>query len=259
MTTLLRNLTSGTVADTELQIASAGGRLPFRTLNSGAGEHDEQTPQCLVDWASRIWQVAVAEESAMFVSLRAEATFGAEVSMGRVRHPLAPPDAIVAEPQFRVHGIAEGPRRLPTYAWLYAGASAAKADSSLKRADDPRARRTLAWRRLEGKLSRWSTLPDDWDGDGGVAPSQEVLGAVGNFMKRARAEFVPPPEIYLTGDGEVGLRWRGLDAFASAAFLPDKHIVIYSKVGNEPTLRLDELYSPALDLSGLFGAVSIIG
>lgn len=223
----------------------------------GGGDQARERLEHLVGWARRAWQVNVAEEAEEFFLLRKTVDGRSDVATGPVKHPLAPPVLDVALFPGRVAGAAEAASVLPVRGWWQTGASAVPGEVPFKHAEDPRASNSIAWGRLESKVNRWSSLPDDWDGDGGVCPTREVVDAAKAFLKRARIVFLPVPQGYVAGDGEIGFRWRRGDAFASAAFLPDGHIVIFCKAGGSPALRIDEPYSAELDLSGFFDALSI--
>lgn len=110
------------------------------------------------------------------------------------------------------------------------------------------------WQALARDIARWRTLPDDWDGEGGARPSANVLDAARDFLRRAHAAGVPLPQPFIAGDGEVGFRWRRNGAFASAAFLPDGHMVAVCDLPGQ-AVRLDQPYAADLDLSALYRAL----
>ena len=110
------------------------------------------------------------------------------------------------------------------------------------------------WHALACDIARWRALPDDWDGEGGVRPASVVLDAAADFLRRAQAAGAPLPHPFIAGDGEVGFRWRRDDAFASAAFLPDGHMVAVCDLPGQ-IVKLDRPYAHDLDLSALYRAL----
>lgn len=110
------------------------------------------------------------------------------------------------------------------------------------------------WAELDREVRSFSNLPDDWDGDDGRGPPPAVIAGALVFLARARSAGVSPPRsATVDGDGEVAFRWKAGGASASAAFLPDGHIVAYATTGNEDDMfRLDQPFDLLLDLDGLF-------
>jgi hypothetical protein len=65
---------------------------------------------------------------------------------------------------------------------------------------------SLEWVR---DLRRIVSYQDDWDGNGAVAPSPEVLRTVRQFMDRwSREDRLPPGRIVASPAGSVVLEWR---------------------------------------------------
>ncbi len=83
-------------------------------------------------------------------------------------------------------------------------------------------RRTEAEMRevLETKLSRYATLPDDWDGYSSKAVSPDALRDVRGFLAMRPAD-VPLPHPSLGTDGTVGLSWDSADLSVSITFEGD--------------------------------------
>jgi len=168
------------------------------------GKAGDQVHDRLVNWARQAWQVGFAEDVASFVVMRAAVAYSAEIAIGQLKHPFAPRDPGGAQFSTFGAGTLGFAPALPLRRWLRADASAALRELPFKHAEDSRANTSIAWEALERKVSRWSLLPDDWDGEGGVRPTREVVDAATAFIKRAHAAFLPVPQGYIAGDGEIG-------------------------------------------------------
>jgi hypothetical protein len=106
------------------------------------------------------------------------------------------------------------------------------------------------WKRLIADLDRWENLPDDWDGESGVAPSKNAVAAAKALLKLLWRKAIPLPEGHVAGDGEIGFTWKKGSAYASTAIFPDLHLVAYLDDGKgSPILRIDEVFSADIDLS----------
>lgn len=114
------------------------------------------------------------------------------------------------------------------------------------------------WSGLHRSLSRWAFLPADWDGEDGTAPPSKSVQNAGDFLGKLQRLNIEAPEGFVAGDGEIGFRWRSNSAFASAAFLPDGHLVATARVRKKPVVKIDAPYTKAMDLSAFFKALSKI-
>lgn len=104
-----------------------------------------------------------------------------------------------------------------------------------------------AWGRLRSDLQRWQTLPDDWDGDGGIAPSSATLADGRAFLDALEAGNAPPPSLGVAGDGEIEFKWTKEDGFASVSFLSDGHLVAYVRPPQgSGSIEIDEPASETL-------------
>lgn len=102
-------------------------------------------------------------------------------------------------------------------------------------------RRSIAWGALKARVIRWSSLPDDWDGNDGVAPSATVVENAKNFIALAARLGAPVPVPFIAGDGEIGFRWAKGNRFGSVSFV-EGDVLAYVWDG-ERKLRLDQPYS----------------
>lgn len=96
------------------------------------------------------------------------------------------------------------------------------------------------WNSLRRSIERWSRLPHDWDGDDGIAPTEDAISHARTFLKQIRALSIKAPSCFISGDGEIGFRWIKDGRFASAAFLPDGHFVGFiDSTEKKPALKVD--------------------
>lgn len=67
---------------------------------------------------------------------------------------------------------------------------------------------------LLNRVDALASLPENWDGDGGHAPSRDTIEAASILLvqvdeaARARGINVPEPKVQAAGDGSIGLVWR---------------------------------------------------
>ena len=78
--------------------------------------------------------------------------------------------------------------------------------------------RRAGWKVIHTKLDEWESLPIDWDGDGGGAPSSATLASAHKFADLLEGSNAPVPVVGIAGDGELEFRWRTEGGFASASF-----------------------------------------
>ncbi|WP_228241070.1 hypothetical protein [Aurantimonas coralicida] len=99
----------------------------------------------------------------------------------------------------------------------------------------------ITWSMIRQSVEGWRTLPEDWDGNDGVGPSEEVIQAALRFLDAARQSLLRAPQPFVAGDGEVGFRWERGGSFGSVSFLDDGSIIAYVRAANgEPPFRLDK-------------------
>lgn len=107
----------------------------------------------------------------------------------------------------------------------------------------PAFQRSLAWGVLKARIIRWEALPDDWDGNEGVAPPKVAAGNAKLFVDAAKHAGAPLPSPFISGDGEIGFRWGRGDGFASVAFIDD-HVVVFARQPNSvEVLKFDRPYA----------------
>lgn len=119
-------------------------------------------------------------------------------------------------------------------------------------------RQSAAWNALRAKLQRWKNLPLDWDGDDGIAPSNQTIDACSAFLCELEFFEAPIPVATIAGDGEITYEWAKDDGFASASLTADGHLIAFLREpGSTAPLRTDEPFTgvaiqPFLDRIGAF-------
>lgn len=84
------------------------------------------------------------------------------------------------------------------------------------------------WRAIKSKVASFADLEEDWDSMEGVAPAPDVIRGASWLVEELEELGAPAPsEAYVSGDGEIGLRWRSADGFASASFTEDGSLLAY--------------------------------
>ena len=106
------------------------------------------------------------------------------------------------------------------------------------------------WNVLLSHVAEWENLDDDWDGEGGHAPSSEVIIGVREMIARLMATEVTVPRIYVVGDGEIGLRWEAAGMYASASFVDHGDLLLYMHEGDEVLHSEDVRWTADMDLDG---------
>jgi hypothetical protein len=79
---------------------------------------------------------------------------------------------------------------------------------------------------LSSEIMAYRHLPDDWDGEGGLAPSKEAIDDALAFIDLLplRAKL-PKPTV--SGDGEVGFYWKTGNGYINVSFFGDGQIIYY--------------------------------
>ena len=91
------------------------------------------------------------------------------------------------------------------------------------------------------QIDHFQNLPDDWDGEGGIAPSWEAANAAKTFLAYLSDDKLPG-ECHAVGDGEIVLQWRRADSFIEVAF-DGRTISWYARIGSEAFYSDDEFVS----------------
>lgn len=106
-------------------------------------------------------------------------------------------------------------------------------------------RESSAWNVLRSKLQRWKSLPDDWDGDDGVAPDEFTIDACQRILNELQSVEAPVPSLSISGDGEIVFEWAKGDGYASISQTDDGHVIAFLREPgmNEP-VRIDQPFDP---------------
>jgi hypothetical protein len=68
---------------------------------------------------------------------------------------------------------------------------------------------TDPWQRVLERVQSFAGLTDDWDGEGSIAPSRELVKTAVDLANRLRHQQMPPPSRVAAGpDGTVLLEWQ---------------------------------------------------
>jgi hypothetical protein len=85
---------------------------------------------------------------------------------------------------------------------------------------------------LSSAIMAYRHLPQDWDGEGGVAP---LKGAIDDAL--AFIDLLPLtaklPKPMVSGDGEVGFYWKTGDGYIDVGFFGDGKITYYGRAVRE--------------------------
>lgn len=117
---------------------------------------------------------------------------------------------------------------------------------------------SAGWSVLRSKLHSWRDLPDDWDGDDGIAPSADTIRFGKNILAELEDYDSPCPMVSIAGDGEIAFEWTSGDGFASISVTHDGQLLAYLREdGVEEALRIDapftdDALSPFLERIGAF-------
>ena len=83
---------------------------------------------------------------------------------------------------------------------------------------------------LVASLYGYLDLPANWDGYGGIAPPAKAVFDAERFLSTmSGAASLPKPMI--SGDGQVGLYWRGQDQYIEVTFVGDDRATIFAEKG----------------------------
>lgn len=116
------------------------------------------------------------------------------------------------------------------------------------RLDDFRAlKQSSAWSTLRGKLQRWRTLTPDWDGEGGISPSEFTIEACRVLLNELESVDAPAPTAAISGDGEIVFEWIKGDGYASISQTDDGHMIAFLREpGFDDPVRIDEPFNPEM-------------
>jgi hypothetical protein len=83
---------------------------------------------------------------------------------------------------------------------------------------------------IRNTLRRYRLLPDNWDGEGGVPPSSDIVEMAIAFL-----DGLPPnldlPRPMVEGEGEITLLWKSPNIYLEIGFLGGDHISYYGQHG----------------------------
>lgn len=82
---------------------------------------------------------------------------------------------------------------------------------------------------IESKIRSYITFEKNWDGDGGIPCTKEAAEECLTFIHKLK---VIPSYTGLSGDGEIGLFFRGTSRFIDIGFRGDGNYSFYSRCYN---------------------------
>lgn len=103
--------------------------------------------------------------------------------------------------------------------------------------------------KLRSELDSYVNLPDNWDGEGGAAPSQSAVDDALKFLDKRPAD-IPLPRPDQGSEGAVGIYWDDNEArvFAEATFEGDGTFAYFAAHG-APSAVADKCGSDDADVS----------
>lgn len=103
-------------------------------------------------------------------------------------------------------------------------------------------------------IEQWRSLPEGWDGEGGLAPSEVAVDSAKKFLNRLAVNAVAVPQHYVDGSGEISFRWRDSNGrLAGASFLRDGSFIAYCETPDREALEEYESHNwQKLDLRDFF-------
>lgn len=94
---------------------------------------------------------------------------------------------------------------------------------------------------LIGTLTSYESLPEDWDGYGGIAPTSEAVSNATDFVSLLPADL-PLPKPMLSGNGVVGLYWKTENLYLDIEFEGDGTYSYYAEKSGD-SARYDDKIS----------------
>ena len=82
---------------------------------------------------------------------------------------------------------------------------------------------------VEGKITSYLSLKQDWDGYGAGPPTTQAVVDALLWLGRLPADFLPPKPM-LSGSGELGLYWDRNGFYCDIGFLGDGTFSYYAQV-----------------------------
>lgn len=237
----------------EASLAATAMLSPSASASSDRGGYRDTLE--LADWFAESYRSAAASNA---MDLRPEPRIQIEIAPNATSETsfVVGGNSSAVNLSFTVGRQKDHYRSLQINNWVWDATSMSRAKHAPMKLADPIDVLAAKWSKLAANIHNWSDLSDNWDGDEGIPLPHNVSRIARDFAERARNARLPAPDVYLTGDGEVGFKWRKADLFATAAFLSDGHIVVYSEISTGPVYKLDTEYGPDLDFAPLFDMIS---
>jgi len=93
---------------------------------------------------------------------------------------------------------------------------------------------------IGGKIISYLALAPDWDGYGGVPPSNQAVGDALMWLQRLPVDCAQPKPM-LSGSGEVGLYWDRNGFYCDIGFLGDGTLSYHAEAADGSSLGKDNV------------------
>jgi len=94
---------------------------------------------------------------------------------------------------------------------------------------------------LETRIRDFLKLENDWDGFGGVSPSQQTVNDVIVFIDKLPTNGIPPAKLMLASDGIIGLYWDNKNNYIDICFFGDGTFWYYARDDKNHEIGADNI------------------
>ena len=88
-------------------------------------------------------------------------------------------------------------------------------------------------------IESYTSLIADWDGYGGIAPSDEIVATAIELLKEFKTENFEKPKTMLSGSGEIGLYWKNDLMYIEISIDEPKNYSLYIEEGTAYSGKAD--------------------
>lgn len=89
------------------------------------------------------------------------------------------------------------------------------------------------YHKIYKELFSYRELQHNWDGYGGIRPSEEIINTTKNFMNILENNEIINPKIMVSGTGEIGLFWKNKDNYIEVDFDENEYFTYFYKIDNK--------------------------
>ena len=107
------------------------------------------------------------------------------------------------------------------------------------------------WPRQLSRIAKLKLLKDNWDGEGAIAPSRELLQSLAHLLRIHQENGYPAPSrIVPTVDGIIAIEWQMPPRFASLEIArPYEGEWLIEQPGYRPEFRVEKWSPPTVSAS----------